>query len=68
MLQVDSNGPSTRIEAIYDVFEVIEYECCVIYINYIIIYSTIYEEHIRDLKKVLERREVQKFYLKSSKY
>ena len=55
-------------ETMLDIFKHVGYQCLVIYIINIIIYSRTYEEHARDLKKVLHRLEEQKFYLKESKH
>ena len=67
ILQGDCNTPGTMMEAMLDIFKDMAYQCLVIYIDNIIIYSKTYEEHVRDLKKVLQRVEEQKFYLKESK-
>ena len=68
MSQGDCNAPSTMMEAMLDIFKNMVYQYLVIYINNIIIYSRTYEEHERDLKKVLQQLEEQKFYLKECKY
>ena len=68
MLQEDYNAPSTMMEAMLGVFKDIVYLWLVIYINDIIIYFRKYIEHVRNLKKVLEQLEEQKFYLKECKY
>ena len=67
MSQGDSNAPGTMMEAMLDIFKDVVYQCLVIYIDNIIIYSRTYEEHVKDLKKVLQPLEEQKFYLKESK-
>ena len=67
MSQVNCNSPGTMMEAILDIFKNIVYQCVVIYVDDIIFYSTKYEEHVRDLKKVLQRLEEQKFHVKKSK-
>ena len=67
MSQGDCNAPGTVMEAILDIFKDVIYQCYVIYIDDVIIYSETYEEHVRDLKKVLQQLEEQKFYLKESK-
>ena len=53
MAQGECNAPGTMIEAMLDIFNHVVYQCLVIYIKDIIIYSRKFEEHIRDLKKVL---------------
>ena len=68
MSQGDCNVPGTIMEAMLAIFKEVVYQCLVIYIDGIIIYSRTHEEHIRDLKKVLQQLEEQKFYLKESKY
>ena len=65
--QADCNAPSTMMEAMLDIVEDVLYQWLVIYIDDIIIYSGRYEEHVRDLKKVLQGLEEQRFYLKDSK-
>ena len=55
------------MEAILDIFKDVAYQCLVIYIDNIMIYSRTYDKHVRDLKKVLQRLEEQKFYLKETK-
>ena len=67
MLQGDYNAPGTVMEAILNIFQDVVYQCLVIYIDDIIIYSRTYEEHVRDSKKLLQRLEKQKFYVKESK-
>ena len=54
-------------ETMLDIFKHVGYQCLVIYIINIIIYSRTYEEHVRYLKKVLQQLEEQKFCLKESK-
>ena len=61
------NAPSTMMEAMLDIFKDVIYQCLVINIDDILIYSGTYEEHVRDLKKVLQGLEEQKFDLKESK-
>ena len=67
MSQGDCNAPSTMMEAMLDIFNDVVYQCLVIYIDDITIYSRTYKEHVRDLKNILQRLEEQKFYLKESK-
>ena len=67
MLQRDCNADGTIMEGMFDIFKDMVYQCLVIYINDIIISSRTYEEHVRDLNKVLHRLEDQNFYLKESK-
>ena len=67
MSQRDCNAPGIMMEAMLDIFKDVVYQCLVIYINNFIIYSWTYEEHVRELKKVLQGLEEQKFYLKESK-
>ena len=55
------------MEAKLHIFQEVVYQCLVIYIDNIIIYSKTYLEHVRDLRKVLQQLEEQKFYLKESK-
>ena len=55
------------MEAMLDIFKDVVYQCLVIYINNIVIYFRTYEEHVKELKKVLQWLEEQKFYLKESK-
>ena len=64
MLQADCNAHRTMMEAILNIFKDMVYQCLVVYINYIIIYSSTYKEQVKDLKKVLKQLEKQKFYLK----
>ena len=68
VLQGDCNAPGTMMEAMLDICKNMVYQCHVIYIDAIMIYSKIYEENVRDLKKVLQELEEQTFYLKESKY
>ena len=63
----DCNSPGTMIEAMFDICKDMVYNCLLIYIDNIIIYWRTYEEHVRDLKKVLQQLKEQKFYLKESK-
>ena len=49
------------MEAMVDIFKYMVYQCFVLYINHIIIYSTTCEEHVRDLTKVLQWLEQKKF-------
>ena len=67
MSQGACNAPGTMIEAMHDILKDMVYQCLVIYLDDIIIYSKTYEEHVRDLKKVLQELEEQKFYLKERK-
>ena len=67
MLQGDCNTPSTIIKAMLDIFQDIVHQCLIIYIDDIIIYSRMYKEHVWDWKKVLQRLEEQKYYLKKCK-
>ena len=62
------NVPATIMEAMLDIFKDEIYQDIVIYIDDIIIYSRTHREHVRDLKKVLQRLEEQKFYMKESIY
>ena len=55
------------IEGMQDIFMVVVYQCLGLYINNIIIYTRMYEEHVTDFKKVLQGLEEPKFYLKESK-
>ena len=55
------------MEAMLDILKDVVYQYLVIYIDNIITYSRMYEEHVRDLKKVLQGLEEQKFYLKERK-
>ena len=55
------------MEAMLDIFKDVVYQWLVIYIDNIIIYFRTYEEHVRDLEKVLQQLEEQKFYLKEYK-
>ena len=66
MLQGDCNAPGTIIQAILDVFENVIYQYLVSYIDNIFSYSTTYQEHARDLKKVLQQLEESKFFFKES--
>ena len=56
------------MKAIVDIFKDVVYQCLMIYINDIIIYVKIYEEHVIDLKQGLQQLEEQKLCLKESKY
>ena len=67
MSQGDCIAPSTMMNAILDIYKDVVYQCLVIYIDNIIIYCRTYEEHVRDLKKVLQWLAEQKFYLKDTK-
>ena len=67
MSQGDCNAPGTMMEAMLDIFKDMVYQCLVIYIDDIIIYSRTHEEHVRNLKQVLQGLEEQKFNLKESK-
>ena len=49
----DYNAPGTMMEAMRNIFKEVVYQCLVICIDDFIIYSRTYEEHVRDLKKVL---------------
>ena len=64
----DCNVAGTMMEAMLDIFKDVIWQCLVIYIDYINICSRTYEEHLRDLRKVIQGLEEQKFYLKESKY
>ena len=57
MSQGDCNTPDTTMEAILDIFKDVVYKCLLINIDDIIIYSRKCEEHVRDLKNVLQRLE-----------
>ena len=50
----DCNTFGTMMELMLDIFEDVVDQCLLIYINDMIIYSKIYEEHVTDLKKVLQ--------------
>ena len=55
------------MEGMFDIFKNVVYQCLVIYIDDIITYSRMYEEHVRDLKKVSQGLEEQNFHLKDRK-
>ena len=59
LLQGDRNASGKMMEVMLNIFKDIVYQCFVIYIDDIIIYSTTHEEQVRDLKKVLQQPEVQ---------
>ena len=65
--QRDCNAPCTMMGTMLDILKDVVYQCLVIYIDNILIYSRIYAEHVRNLKKALQGNEEQKFYLKESK-
>ena len=67
MSKGDCNAPGAMMEVLLDILKHVVYQQFVIYIDNIIIYFRTYEEHVRDLKKVLQQLEEQKFYLKASK-
>ena len=64
--QGDDYALGTIIEAMLDIFKDVVYLCLVIYINDIIIYYGTYEEHVTDLRKVIQGLEEQNVYLKES--
>ena len=55
------------MEAMLDIFKYMAYQCLIISIDNIIIYFRTDEECLKDLKKVLQGLEEQKFYLQESK-
>ena len=55
MLQEDCNTSGTMMEAMLDIFHDMVYQCLVIPIDDIIIYSITNEQHVRELKEVLQR-------------
>ena len=59
--------PDNRMEAIVDIIKDLVYPWLGIYITDLSICASTYEEHIRDLKKVLQRLDKEKFNLKESK-
>lgn len=61
MLHGDYNAPSTMMHAMLDIFNNVVHQSLLIYVDKIIIYSKTYDEDARDLKKVLQRLEKQKF-------
>ena len=67
MLQGDCNTPGIMMEAMLDIFKDVVHQYLVIYIDDITIYFRRHEEHVRDLRKVLQQLEEQKFHLKESK-
>lgn len=50
-----------------DIFKDVVNECLIIYMEDIIIYFRMYEQHVTELKKVLQKQEEQKFYINESK-
>ena len=52
ILSGDCNAPCTMMKAILDICRDIVYQCPLMYIDHIIIYSRSYEKHIGDLKEV----------------
>ena len=55
------------MEAVLTIFKDMVYQYLVIYIDNIIIYSRMYEEHVRDLKKALQGLEELKLHLNECK-
>ena len=68
MVQGDCNASGSMMEAMLDIFKEVVYQCLGIYIDDIFTYSRTHQERVRDLKKILQPLEEQKFYLKESKY
>ena len=68
MSQEDCNALDNMLETKVSIFKNVAYQCIVMYIDEIIIYSETCEEHVRDLKIVLRWLEEQKVYFKESKY
>jgi len=66
--QGDRNAPATMVRAMYEVFKYMVLKDLVRYIDHIIIFSDTYEEHVANLRKVLQRLLDEKFWLKASKY
>ena len=56
------------IEAILDIFKGIVWQCLVIYMYNMIIYSRTNEPDVQYMKKVLYGPEIQMFYLKETKF
>ena len=67
MSEGDYDATGSMMEAMLDIFKDLVYQCLMIYIDNTIIYSRTYKEHVTQLKKVLQRLEEHKFYLKESK-
>lgn len=67
MLCGDCNAPGTMMDAMLDICNDVEFQFLVIYIDDIIIDFRMYEEHVRDLKKLLLQLEEQKFDWKESR-
>ena len=67
MLQGDSNAFVTIMNAMVNIIKRVVYQCIMSYIDNIIIDFRLYEEHVRELKKVFQQLEEQKFPFRESK-
>jgi len=54
MQQSDYNAPATMVRAMYEIFKDMVFKYLIIYIDYIIIFSYTYDEHVATLRKVLQ--------------
>ena len=62
-----TNAPATFMRAMHEIFHDLLDSCVVIYLDDILIFSRTKEQHIQDIKKVLETLRHHKFYAKRSK-
>ena len=68
MFPKDCNTPRAIIEDMLDILKEVVYQCLVLYINDLIIYLRMDQEHERDFKNILQPLPQQKFDLKEFKY
>ena len=55
------------MDAMLDIFRYMVYQYLMIYIDDILIYIRMHEEHVREWRKILQLLEEQKFHLRASK-
>lgn len=67
MLYGLTNAPATFQRLIDVVLAVLKWQCCLVYIDDIIIYSPSFEQHLKNIKKVFEALRAANLTLKTSK-